>query len=354
MGVALPGPRDEAWKYTKAAQFLRQDWVTEPGEAEIELRGAARREDHAVEPLVGHGEGFVRLNAAVSGHRPALVVPEGQAGEIEIRSPGPAAGRLTAERRVIDVGPGGRLRLIERFSGAEPGFASAGLEVVLGRGAELEHVRIVDCGPEVVHHGSIGVEVGEGARYRLISVIPSVGTARIEPTVRLGGPGASAELFGLLALRAGQHGDHHVTIDHAAPRCTSRQVFRSLLDGKARGVFTGRVMVRRGAMGTDSAQVHRALLLSDDAIANARPQLEIDADDVKCAHGAAIGSLDAEALFFLRQRGLDPQQARALLTSAFASEIVAAISESSTSGLRVSEGSVRDEVAARMDAWLSS
>jgi Fe-S cluster assembly protein SufD len=148
----------------------------------------------------------------------------------------------------------------------------------------------------------------------------------------------------LLALTRAQHADHHVLVDHVAPRCTSRQTFRSLLDRKGRGVFTGRVVVRPGAVGTDSAQLHRALLLSDDAVANARPQLEIDNDDVKCAHGVAVGSLDAEALFYLRQRGLDPAAARALLTAAFAREIVEAIPE----------GPVRDAVDERVAAWLAS
>jgi Fe-S cluster assembly protein SufD len=187
------------------------------------------------------------------------------------------------------------------------------------------HLREQDEAHDHLHHAALGVSVAEGARYQLTSVLLGGSTTRVEIDVRLAGEGASADLSGLAALRGSQHADHHVTIDHASPGCTSRQLFRSLLDDRAHGIFTGKVIVRRGAVKTDAVQHHRALLLSDDALAHARPQLEIDADDVKCAHGAAVGSLDEEALFYLRQRGLDPRQARALLTAAFAQDVLATI-----------------------------
>ena len=149
--------------------------------------------------------------------------------------------------------------------------------------------------------------------------------ARTELRVELAGEGARTDLAGLALGQGSEHVDHHLLIDHAVPNGTSTQSFRSILDGHARSVFTGKVIVREGAMGTDSDQSNRNLLLSDDAIANTRPQLEIYADDVKCAHGATVGQLDEEALFYLRQRGLSPAQAQALLVEAFAGEIVGTV-----------------------------
>jgi Fe-S cluster assembly protein SufD len=188
-------------------------------------------------------------------------------------------------------------------------------------------VRLVQEGDEVVHHAGISVHATAGARYRLVSIVLGGATVRIEPQIHLVGEGASADLHGLVALRGQQHADHHVLVDHATPRCTSRQAFRSLLGGRSRGVYTGSVHVRPGAIGTDSGQLHRALLLSEEAVANARPQLQIEADDVKCAHGVAIGALDPEMLFYLRQRGLDEGQARLLLTTGFVNETLAAIED---------------------------
>jgi len=140
-----------------------------------------------------------------------------------------------------------------------------------------------------------------------------------------------------LAIGAGNHHDHQVLVDHAAPEATSRQTFKGVLGRGGRAVFTGKVLVRPGAQKTDAAQSFRSLLLDEDAWANARPQLEIHADDVKCAHGVAIGALDAEHVFFLRSRGLSLPEARQLLTWAFAAETLDAF-----------EGPWRDHVEARV------
>lgn len=346
----LPGNRDEAWKYTRAAALLaRSGGGAEPAPAPsagavafsggrrvaADTGGAASVCDHPdrVGRVLVEPTGFVAMNLALATDG-VFVRHEGgeHALALDHRDGG-------AVRHVIELGAYTKLFVVERHHGS--GLGTAGLEATLGEHAELVHVRIVDG--DGAHHGAIGVELAAGASYRLVSVVLGGGATRIEPTVRLAGRGATAELYGLLALRGAEHADHHVTVDHAAPHCTSRQVFRSLLDGKARGVFTGKVVVRPGAAGTDSSQVHRALLLSDDAVANARPQLEIDADDVKCAHGAAVGSLDPESLFYLQQRGLDAAAARGLLTAAFAAEVIDA----------APSGSVHDELRERVASWLA-
>ena len=138
----------------------------------------------------------------------------------------------------------------------------------------------------------------------------------------MAGPGGRLILNGLYLLDGAQHADHHTTIDHAADHCDSHEYFNGVLDGRSRGVFTGRIIVRPGAQKTDSKQTNNNLLLSTDAHADSQPQLEIYADDVKCTHGSTVGPLDPRALFYLRSRGVDEREARRLLTYGFAAEIL--------------------------------
>ena len=137
--------------------------------------------------------------------------------------------------------------------------------------------------------------------------------------------GCECTLNGLYLASAQQLVDNHTVIDHAKPHCTSHELYKGILDGKARGVFIGKIYVRQDAQKTDAKQTNKTLLLSDDASINTKPQLEIYADDVKCTHGAAVGQLDEESLFYLRSRGIELAQARALLTYAFANDVISRI-----------------------------
>src|SRR5262249_18711485 len=139
------------------------------------------------------------------------------------------------------------------------------------------------------------------------------------------GEGSEATVNGLYLAGGGQHIDNFTVIDHAQPRCASHELYKGILDGKAHGVFNGKILVRQDAQKTDAKQTNKTLLLSADATINTKPQLEIFADDVKCTHGATVGQLDAEQLFYLRSRGIDLQAARALLTFAFANDIIGRI-----------------------------
>jgi Fe-S cluster assembly protein SufD len=143
--------------------------------------------------------------------------------------------------------------------------------------------------------------------------------------VTLNDQGADCILNGLYVTKGRQHVDNHTSIDHAMPNCTSRELYKGILDDKSSGVFTGRIMVRKGAQKTNAKQVNKNLLLSESALVNTKPQLEIFADDVKCTHGATIGRLDDEALFYLRSRGIEESSARTLLTYAFATEILSEV-----------------------------
>jgi Fe-S cluster assembly protein SufD len=145
---------------------------------------------------------------------------------------------------------------------------------------------------------------------------------REDVTTVLRGEGAESLLHGLYLISGEQHVDNHTVIDHAKPHCSSRELYKGILDGKSSGVFNGKIIVRKDAQKTDSKQSNKNLLLSEDSVINTKPQLEIYADDVKCTHGATIGQIDQEAVFYLRSRGIGLEAARSLLTQAFASDVI--------------------------------
>jgi Fe-S cluster assembly protein SufD len=202
------------------------------------------------------------------------------------------------------------------------GFTNAVTEAVVGANAELSHVRLQREGTAAWHVGRVVAELARDARYASVNVSSGARLARLDFAVRLAGAGSRASLDGLALLDARQHADSHTLLDHASPDATSRQLHKSVCDGASHSVFDGRIVVRRDAQRTDSAQQSRGLLLSARAQVNAKPQLEIFADDVKAAHGATVGQLDAEELFYLQSRGMPAAQARRLLTYAFAAEVV--------------------------------
>jgi len=154
----------------------------------------------------------------------------------------------------------------------------------------------------------------------------------------LDGEGAESHLYGLYVIAGQQHVDNHTIIDHAKPHCPSREVYKGVLDGKAQGVFNGKIIVRPDAQKTDSKQSNKNMLLSEDAIINTKPQLEIYADDVKCTHGATVGQIDPEAVFYLRSRGIGAAEAKKLLTFAFANDVME----------RIKYQPLREQLAARM------
>jgi Fe-S cluster assembly protein SufD len=199
---------------------------------------------------------------------------------------------------------------------------NAQTEVYAGEGAEVEHHRLQHEGAHAFHVSLLEVEQGKGSRFRGHSFALGGQLARVEARAFLGAAHADCTLEGLYLARNRQLQDHLVLVDHASPSCTSREVFKGILDDRARGVFAGRILVREDAQKTDAAQVNSNLLLSDDAEIDTKPQLEIFADDVKCSHGGSVGQLDETALFYLRSRGVDADAARAMLTYAFAAEVV--------------------------------
>lgn len=232
---------------------------------------------------------------------------------------------LAVQPRVLVVaGAGSELTVVEEYAalGESIVFTNAVAECVVGPNASLHHVRLQRENRASFHVGRCAVSIARDGRYRSVSVNIGARLSRLDLNVTLDGQGAQAHLDGLALLDARQHSDSHTLLDHAKPDGTSRQLHKCVCDGGSHAVFNGRILVRPDAQRTDSAQQSRGLLLSPKAQVNAKPQLEIFADDVKAAHGATVGQLDGDELFYLASRGLPVAQARKLLTYAFAAEVV--------------------------------
>ncbi len=228
-----------------------------------------------------------------------------------------------------------------------PGFTCHVAELLLEKGARVELVQIQAEPAPRIHFSSVHAEVEGGARFDSSISSLSDGLLRSELDVRLIAPGAETGMNGFFLGRGTGHVDHFTTVEHAAPHCTSAQEYRGVLGDRSKGVFRGRVIVRPDAQKTDARQSNPNLLLSDSASVDTRPQLEIYADDVRASHGSTIGQLDADALFFLRARGIAESEARLLLTHAFASAIVEALRDP---GLRADLIRRIDEALARLES----
>lgn len=231
--------------------------------------------------------------------------------------------RESAVKFYIELGQSGRLTLVERHEAAAGASVQiVDNEIILHPQAKLVHGKMVSAHEEQAHIAMTDVKIAEGAYFDSFNFVSGGKLVRNEITATLQGKLAQCNLNGLMLLKNQEHADTTTRIIHAAPHGASRQIYKTVLANKARGVFQGKVVVAEDAQKTDSQQLSRALLLSDQAEMDAKPELEIYADDVKCSHGATVGDLDSDALFYLRARGVSEQEARALLVQAFAEDIV--------------------------------
>ena len=247
---------------------------------------------------------------------------------------------ITSPRTLIVAGKNARVTVVERYvGGAALGyFTNAVTEIAVGEGAVVNHVKIQDESAIAYHIGNTQVVMAAKSNFTTHYLSLGGALVRNEVRVRFDGEHAEATVNGLYLASERQHIDNFTVIDHAQPNCASHELYKGILDGKSHGVFNGKIFVRKDAQKTDAKQTNKVLLLSDDATINTKPQLEIFADDVKCTHGATIGQLDATQLFYLQSRGIPLDQARRLLTFAFANDIVG----------RLKIESLRDELEARI------
>jgi Fe-S cluster assembly protein SufD len=217
-------------------------------------------------------------------------------------------------RVLIVLEDGASLNYFETLEGQ--GFQNIGMDVVIGAGARFTHARIARESTGV-RIEDVTATVARDGSYRLHAASLGSELSRLELNIALNGEGAAAHLSGLSVLGDGAHADVATHVDHAVGNTSSTQLFKHVAGGKSRAIYQGKITVREGADGSDSRQTAKALLFGDRAEADLKPELEIFADDVKCAHGAAVGDLDAESLFYLRARGIPEVEARSLLIRAF-------------------------------------
>ena len=235
---------------------------------------------------------------------------------------------LVAPRLSLHVGEAAQVTVIESYGGLGPGSAltTAVTTVHLEPGAVVEHVKVQRETDTAFHMATMTAALGRASTFTSHALTFGGRIARNDIAALLDGEGAECTLNGLYVTTGDHLVDTHTTIDHAKPHCPSHEVYKGILAGRARAVFNGKILVRQDAQKTDAKQTNRALLLSDEAQVNTKPQLEIFADDVKCTHGAAIGQLDEDAMFYLRARGIDDWSARVMLIHAFAGDVLDRIS----------------------------
>ncbi len=360
--AGLPAPRDEDWKYTSLRALDRrrprlafdasgaENPAREPGldgavvrfvdgvfagadaapagVTVSDLWPALERDDGTLRallerlPMAGPGLGFNALNTAAFASGVVLQVAEGvDAGRLVLdwAATGAAADRFANARVLVVLEAGARLELFERHGGDDAGDAATSvvMQAVIGEGASLRHGRLQEAHANAFLVTRTVVEAAENSAFRFLGLDLGGGLVRHDLQLTLGGAGAACRLDAAYVLDGRRHVDNHLAIDHAAPDTRSEQFFRGVLADRGRAVFNGRVHILPGADGADAAQSNANLLLSPHAEVDTKPELEIHADEVTASHGATVGQLDDQAVFYLRSRGLDEAQARRLLTRAF-------------------------------------
>ena len=286
------------------------------------------------------GYPFIALNTAFFHDGLYLLIPAGVVVETPIllrhcvRS-GDDGNAMAFPRVLVVAGENSQVRIIEVFTGVEgeTALVAAVAEFVVGDAAVVDHYRLVDEALTAFHFGAIDARQGRAASFSTQAFNFGGALVRNDVGVHLAGEGGTATMNGLTRIGGRQVVDNHTRIDHAVPRCETHEFYKSVLDGQSRYVFNGKILVREDAQKTNSKQTNRNLLLSKDALANSNPQLEIYADDVKCTHGATVGQIEDDYVYYLRTRGIPEAEARNLLVYAFANDVIARVNHAPLRGL---------------------
>ena len=367
----LPGPRDEAWRQTPITPITRTRWEPveptggvpddvapplsgsgqvvlvdgryspelsnlDPDDPALEvhsLRELLGSRPERLEPLLGeiqgvHATAFADLNAAFAADGVVVFLAPGAILEEPLHlahvATGTGSAPVSYSRVLVVAGRGSEGRIRETYAGPEgPAYlVNAVTEVVVEDNAFVDHDQLQLEGGQGFHVATLTARLGRDARFADHSFSFGAAISRNDIDVRFAAEGGECVLDGLFLVDGNRLSDTHSRVDHAWPHCSSRELYKGVLSERARGVFNGLVLVRPGAQRTDAEQMNRNLLLSPEALVHSVPQLEILADDVKCRHGSTTGQLDPAALFYLRTRGIGEEEARGLLTWAFASDLV--------------------------------
>lgn len=372
--AGFPTVREEEWKYTNVAPIARGRFqpvagvgkangnaksflIPEAKESQLVfVNGAFQRElsssnlpngvvvtdiikgltNSQIERLVreqleagGDTSGFVDLNTALFSNGAFVLIPRG----VEVNAPIHLAfisqsqnGDAPASfpRVLVVAEENSSATIVESYAGIGSGtyFTNAVVEIVAKTNARVQHYKLQRESSSAFHIANTSAHVSRGSRYETTSINLGAQLSRHDIAVTFGEEGGECAVDGLYMIGAEQHSDTHSVIDHRQAHCTSRQLYKGVLDGKSHAVFNGKVFVRHGAQQTDAQQTNKNLLLSEEARVDTKPQLEIFADDVKCAHGAAVGQLNDDEVFYLESRGINPALARNMLTYGFAEEVI--------------------------------
>lgn len=305
----LPGKRDEHWRWTDLRGLIRVlPEPSAPFEGEV---------------LPGPWDGLAKdrhwiLNGREDQH---IEVGQGQEALVSLRMVARGAGAHAA-RATVNVADGGRLILLESYESDAGSVVHAQLDLRLKHGASVERVVLTADHEDAVSVSQAEVQLAPGARFAQTVLMSGARRQRIETRVLHPGGHADVRLDGVYVLEGKRHADLTTVVTHGAVDGVTEQLTKGVVRDQARGVFQGKIVVAEGADRTDAKMGHHALILSDRAEVDARPELEIYADDVSCAHGNTVGALDQEALFYARQRGIPEHEARAMLTAAFLGQVV--------------------------------
>lgn len=397
MSMGFPGAKEEAWKYTRVRALAETTFMPPisspapvsldeaekcfladmpcfrlvfvdghfaPGLSDItglpqgavvgSLAGTLKQQPQDLREVLAHYAGyemqpFTALNTAFMADGAYIYLPSkavlGKPIHLVFIASGWREAVVTHPRNLIVLEPESELTVIEHYAGLREAayFTNAVTEVVTGERAKVEHIKLQEETTRSFHIATVQVQQERESHF--ISRNLSLGGRLVRNDINsvLDGEGAHCTLEGLYSPEGEHHIDNHTRIDHKRPYTTSQEYYKGILEGKSRAVFNGKVIVHPGAQKVDARQANRNLMLSEGAEVDTKPELEIYADDVKCAHGATVGQLDKDQVFYLRSRGIDEGAARQLLTYAFAEEIVG----------RIELIPVRDRIERRLGARLS-
>lgn len=319
--IGFPSVKAEDWKYTNIVPIAKENWAITllspdfPSAADGKSGDVFGRFNFA-------RNGFTALNLAFADFY-VILVPKNtllpKPVELTISA---ESGTLVSPHILIIAEEGSNATIVETYTSTSKSFTNAAVQIVVENSAELTHYRVQKESAEAFHYGVTEVTLGKDSRYDSTNINIGSALSRHDIDLKFTAEGGEAWVDGLYMLGGSQHADTHSIIDHTVPNCTSHQNYKGVLNDSSRAVFNGKVFVRENAHGTDAQQSNKNLLLSNDARVDTKPQLEIFNDDVKCSHGATVGQLEEEELFYLRTRGLPENLARNLLTYGFAEEII--------------------------------
>ncbi|MBC7898580.1 MAG: Fe-S cluster assembly protein SufD [Saprospiraceae bacterium] len=316
----FPTVRHEDWKYTNAGRLAGGNWIVQVISPEAPILD--ERFENLLHKFNYERNGFTALNAAFA-EIVCITITKETIVEEPIRFDFSAADDTAIFPHILLIAEAGsKASIVEIYSGEAKNFTNAAIQILVEDNANLTHYRVQKESAEAFHVGTTEVSVGRGSLYNSTNINIGAQLSRHDIDVKFTAEGGEAFVDGLYMLEASQHSDTHSIIDHTVPNCVSHQNYKGVLNDRSRGVFNGKVFVRENASGTDAKQSNKNLLLSNDARIDTKPQLEIFNDDVKCAHGATVGQLEEEEMFYLLSRGLNPELSRNLLTYGFAEEII--------------------------------